>query len=190
MKIKMKMKRKTKIVMLSTVFLCLFMISFSVNNVSAADDPTMTVDFNSSYIPPTDFPIKIDVNFVWDLDGVNRQKLYSVHVYYSINKLLVGEDTYVGYERIYTDPFRPEIMTFIIPSDNLVSRDNLRFKVDVVWKNYIGKESSLSDGPHLIKILTEAGEGELQLGLTIGISVGSFVAVLIVFLYFWRRRRR
>lgn len=181
------MKRKTKTILFSSILICLFVISFSLTTQAAAD-PTMTVDFNSSYTLE-DFPIKIDVNFVWD-EGFNRQKLVSVHVYYSINKLQVGKDTYVSYERIYTDPNRPEVMTFIIPSEDLVSRDNLRFKVDVVWKNYVGKESSLSDGPHLIKILTEAGEGELQLGLIIGISAGSFVAVLIVFLYFWRRRRR
>ena len=176
--------------MLSTVLVCLFMISFSVNNVSAADDPTMTVDFNSSYLPPEDFPINIDVNFFWDLDGVNRQKLYSVYIYYSINSLTIPEDDYVAYVRIYTDPFRPDMMSFTIPHDNLVSGDNLRFKVDVIWKNYVGTQSELSSGPHLIKILRESGQGELQLGLIIGISAGSLVAVLIVFRVLWRRRRR
>ena len=189
-----KIKRKTKTILFSTMLICLIILSFSLTTQAAAD-PTMTVDFNSSYTPEC-FPIKIDVNFVWDYDSINRQKLRSIFIYYTINKLLINEETcldeetYLSYERKYTDVPRPAVMTFTIPSAGLVPGDNLRFKVEVIWINYVLKESPLSSGPHLIRILDEAGKGELQLGLIIGISAGSLVAVLIVFLYFWRRRRR
>lgn len=186
MNLKTKTKRKTAI--LSIAFMCLFVLSFGLT-VKAADAPTMSVVHVDSYTS-ANYPINVYVNFEWDT-GLNRQVLLSVHLYYSINKVTIGETNYVLYEwEIFGDPQRPLTVVMVIPSAALVPGDVIRFKVDALGMFYNGDEFSLSSEKYTIRIQEVGWEEQGNLIMIIGISAGVALFVCIVLLIYAFRRRR
>ena len=185
---KMKTKRKPKIAILSIAFICLFVLSFGLN-VKAAADPIMTVVHVSNYTP-ADYPIRVNVNFEWGT-GINMQVLTRVDLYYSINKVTIGEDNVVSYiYDFFTDSKRPLTVVLVIPHASLVAGDVIRFKVDATYIKQ-GDEKTLSSAKYSIKIQEQGWEEQGNLIMIIGVSAGVALFVVIVLLiYAFRRRRR
>lgn len=183
---KTKTKRKT-IITSSAIFIFLMLLSFSSTTVNAADDPIMTVDFVSNYTI-LDLPIEITVLFEWDTP--NLQALMSVHIFYSVNSITVDGTTFVAYFKSSISDVNPLEVDFEIPSANLQPGDIVRFRVESVWRSVGWVNHDLIDPTkHVIRIQDATWEGELQIGMIIGISVGSGV-LLIALGYYWFKRRR
>lgn len=188
---KTKMKRKTKIAMLSTVFLCLFTISFSLG-AEAAADPIMRVDYHNE-IEVNDLPIVVAVQFTWD-SGINNQLLMYVYLDYSINnKEVISNLNRVTYSYlIQASVARPETVILTIPATNIDANDTVYFKITYIWKRFLSSPiTEASDNTYRVDILYEGEvEDRARNNLILYICLGSAGAVVLIILALIRRKRR
>ncbi len=187
----LKTKRKTKIALLSIVFMCLFIISFGTS-IKAADPMTYEgVDY-SSKIEVQDLPIKIGVKFQW-YPGVSTQRLDYVWVDYDIKKDIIREEYRLECVCLL-EGSRPTTVHFTIPSGNFKAGDTVYFKISYQWDKS-GSQNMLVeiDTTYSVEIYEEGGiEEEAERDLILYIILGSAGAVVLIglFVIYSIKRRR
>jgi len=187
---KIKMKRKNKTILFSTMLICLFILSFSLTT-QAADPPVMTVT-HDNFIEISDLPIKINVNFQWDT-GINAQALYAVHVDWDIDKTIVAGLYRVSYAYTVGNEPRPILIVLTLPTTGMVENSTIYFKVSYSWKPYFS--SLVEETPSNIYSIDIRYEGYTEvkekqdLYLYIGLGSAGAVLLIVLALIYTRRRR-
>jgi len=190
---KLKMKRKTKTILLSSILICLFVVSFS-STVSAADDPTMSVDFESEYYE-SDLPIRVNVLFAWAPNAA--QRLESVYLDYNINSKVITDEWRIEYEGFSVNGIkRPIKVTLEIPELGIRENDTVWFKVSYIWHTIYGDDQLVAPTTkHRIDVLPDGEKkedkdpaDERTLYIVLGAALAALLIVAFV-IYSMRRRR-
>ena len=185
------MKRKTKTILISSLLICLFMISFSLGTKAAAP-PIMTVDY-SNEIEVQNLPIRVSVNFDWDDEAFfNQQLLRYVYLDWDVQKNVVAGAYREEYS--YLDPgavARPTIVLLTIPRAGLDENHTVYFEITYEYL----RGGDLTEVPpsktYKVEIFLEGGIAEAeQADLIVYIVLGGAAAiVLIAFAVIYTKKR-
>ena len=191
---KIKMKRKTKTILFSTMLICLFAISFSLGTKAAVDLIYDGVSYENQ-IEVQNLPIEVSVLFIWGT-GASVQSLDYVHLDYDTQKDIVEGLYRVSYnpldDILNYDP-RPEIVSLTIPEGNLDENDTVYFRIIYQWdkfgeKNIVEKPSRV----HKVDILYQGEIADQEkddriLYICLG-SAGAVVLIVLALIYTRKRR--
>lgn len=186
----LKTKRKTKIAILSTVLICIFVISFGVS-VKAAADPVLTDVVYSSEYYEKDLPIKVSVCFYWEPNSA--QRLEYVYMHYNVNSKALNYKLTYDWDDVVANA-RPVEVDFKIPDYAVRENDTVYFKISYIWHTLWGND--IIESPpelHKINVLYEGQkEADAQSDMLLYICLGGAGAVLLIalaFMYTMKRRR-